>query len=155
MRKYDTQFCNLLEKLLHGEVRHGALGWLKFEEAIAELIEKDGHKVILGAGRKNGGKDILAEKEVEEIGPIVPIWQAKKLSPVHKVALGVIRELADTCRETPATKDIMVTTTHLTRDALLRVQKDRFMLSKRDQEDLLRWLQRIKKQNAKRNEMVQ
>jgi hypothetical protein len=136
----------LLEKLLRGEVRHDALGWREFEEAVAELLEKDGHEVILGPGRKDGGKDIFAVKEVEEIGPIITIWQAKKLSPGHKVELGVIRELADTCRETPATKGIVVTTTHLTRDALLRVQKDRFMLGKRDQDDLLRWIQRIKKQ---------
>ncbi len=73
------------------------------------------------------------------------VWQAKKLRLGKKVELSVIRELADTRQKQSASKGIIVTLTYLTHDALARITEDQFLLSKIDRDDLLRWIQRIKR----------
>lgn len=73
------------------------------------------------------------------------VWQAKKLHPGNKVELSVIRELADTRQKQNASKGIIVTSTYLTRGALNRVAEDRFLLGKIDRDDLLQWIQRVKR----------
>jgi restriction endonuclease Mrr len=134
----------LLDKLLHGTVDLDGLHWREFEELVADLLFKDGYHVELGPGRNDGGKDIIAVKEIEGIGLFMAVWQAKKLGAGRKVGIEVVRELADTCREQKASKGIIVTTTSLTKGAIQRVQRDRFILGKVDRDDLLAWISRIR-----------
>lgn len=136
-----------LEKLLYGEIKYNAKSWRQFEEAIAELLEKDGYHVILGPGRKDGGQDLIATKEDPVLGFITSIWQAKMLAPGNKVEVGIVRDLAGTCilNGTKTTKGVIVTTTHLTKDALLQVEQDHHLLGKRDRDDLLQWINQVKK----------
>lgn len=135
-----------LEKLLNGEIRFDTQNWRQFEEAVAELLQKDGYDVILGPGRKDGGRDLFASKEDPVLGFIASTWQAKMLAPGNKVAIGVVRELAGACflNDTKTTKGIIVTTTYLTKDALLQVEQDRHILGKRDRNDLLLWIDQLK-----------
>jgi restriction endonuclease Mrr len=135
----------LLDKLLQGTIDLDALHWREFEELVADLLSKDGYHVELGPGRKDGGKDIVAVKEVEGVGLFMAVWQAKKLSTGKKVGIGVIRELADTCHEQKASKGIIVTTTTLTSVAIQRIQRDRYILGKVDRDDLLEWIRRIRR----------
>ena len=136
-----------LEKLLHNKVQYNAKDWRQFEEAIAELLQKDGYDVILGPGRQDGGQDLVAMKEDPVLGFIASIWQAKMLAPGNKVEVGIIRDLAGACilNGTKVTKGIIVTTTYLTKHALIQVERDRHFLGKRDRDDLLRWIEQIKK----------
>lgn len=136
-----------LEKMLQGEIKYNVKDWRQFEEAVAELLEKDGYHVTLGPGRKDGGQDLFATKEDPILGLIATVWQAKMLVPGNRVKLGVIRELAGTCKlsGTKTTKGIIVTSTYLTRDALLQVEQDRHFLGKRDHDDLLHWIDQVKK----------
>ncbi len=73
------------------------------------------------------------------------VWQAKKLKPGNKVGINVIRELADTRNEHKASKGMVVTTTHLTRGALARVQQDQYILGKVDRDDLMQWIRKVKR----------
>lgn len=136
-----------LSKLLLGEIRHNAGEWRHFEEAIAELLDKDGYEVRLGPGRKDGGKDLIAIKEDPVLGFILSFWQAKMLSPGKKVDVSLIRDLAGSCilSGVKVTKGIIVTNTHLTRDALLQIEQDKHLLGKKDREDLLRWIEQTPK----------
>lgn len=120
------------------------LEWHQFEDIVAELLTKDGYKVIQGTKTKDGGVDIFAEKYVSEIGNILTIWQAKKLRKKNKVGLRIIRELADTRNEMKASKGIIVTNTSLTKGAIERITKDTYLLEKVDGVDLKKWIQRIK-----------
>ena len=135
----------MLERLLEGAAHLDALTWREFEELVADLLEKDGYTVTLGRGTKDGGKDITATKYLEGVGPIMSLWQAKKLKPGNKVELAVIRELADTRTQHKASKGVMVTTTYLTRGALERVQQDQYLLGKVDRDDLMQWIQKVKR----------
>ena len=134
---------HLLERFLESAAHLDALTWREFEELIADLLEKDGYTVTVGPGTKDGGKDITATKQLEEVGQFMSVWQAKKLMPGNKVELAVIRELADTRSQHKASKGVVVTTTYLTRGALERVQQDQYLLGKVDRDDLLRWIRRV------------
>jgi hypothetical protein len=167
-KQADTVILYNQEELTHPDVRHtlaclspgfsllkkileepgsflDRLHWRDFEELIANLLEKDGYQVQLGSGTKDGGKDIIAMKELEGHGWFMSVWQAKKLHPGNKVELSVIRELADTRHKQNASKGIIVTSTYLTRGDLNRVAEDRFLLGKIDRDDLLQWIQRVKR----------
>lgn len=116
------------------------LTWRQLEELVADLLSQDGYQVELGPGSKDGGKDIIAIKHIPGVGEFMAIWQAKKLKPGKPVGLNTIRELADTRQELKASKGIIVTTTHLTRGALTRIEQDRYWLHKVDGSDLQTWI---------------
>lgn len=134
----------ILEKILRGNIDLDGLTWREFEELVADLLSKDGYHVTLGPGRNDGGKDIIAVKEVENIGPVLAVWQAKKHGPGKKVGIEVIRELADTRNENKASKGVIVTTAYLTGPAIARVQRDKYQLAKLDRDDLTEWIRRVK-----------
>lgn len=133
----------VLEKLIEGGIDIASLHWREFEELVAELLEKDGYSVELGAGRNDGGKDLIATKDLGESGLFKAVWQAKHKKPGNKVGIEVIRELADTRSEHKASKGILVTSTYLTKGALERVQRDTYILAKVDKSDLLNWVNRV------------
>jgi hypothetical protein len=68
------------------------------------------------------------------------VWQAKNLKASNKVVLKAIRELADVRNESKASKDIIVTSTFLTKNALERVRSDQYLLGKVDRDDLYQWM---------------
>ena len=93
-------------------------------------------------GTKDGGVDVVAVKDLEAVGSFKTLWQAKKKGLNNRVGLSVIRELADTRNEMKASKGIIVTSTYLTRGALARVQRDKYILGKVDRDDLNGWIRR-------------
>lgn len=142
-----TPLLTWLEKLLYAQVSYNALEWRKFEEAIAELLEKDGHSVTLGPGCQDGGIDIIASKEDPILGTILSVWQAKMLKSGNHLRDATVRELVGAfhLNGIVATKGIIVTSTYLTRPALKLVNQHSHFLGKRDRDDLLRWIEQIKK----------
>jgi len=133
---------DVLQKVQRRLVQLDDLSWREFEQLIARMLEVDGYAVELMQGSKDGGVDVIAVKEIDGIGLLKSVWQAKKHRVDRKVSLSVVRELADTRQEHSASKGIIVTTSFLTRDALARVQRDRYLLSKMDRDDLNAWLLR-------------
>jgi restriction endonuclease Mrr len=133
----------VLAKILSGGIDLDRLQWREFEELLAELLSRDGYEVQLGPGTKDGGKDLIAIKDMGELGLFASVWQAKKLKPGNKVEEHVLRELADARNEMKAGKGIIATTTYLTQGALSRVTRDRYILGKVDRDDLLAWIARI------------
>lgn len=133
----------ILEKIIGGEIDLDSLHWREFEELVADLLTQDGYAVELGPGQKDGGKDIVAIKDLGSSGLFKTVWQAKKLKPGNKVGISIIRELADVRSEQKASKGVLVTTTFLTRNALQRVRRDEYLLGKVDRDDLLKWIEAI------------
>jgi restriction system protein len=114
--------------------------WQQFEELVAELLRGDGYTVTLTKRTRDGGVDILAERSVPKMGTILTVWQAKKMKEGNKVGLRVIRELADTRTQMKASKGIIVTSTSLTRDAIRRIQSDKYILAGFQKPELLEWI---------------
>ncbi|BBP77040.1 hypothetical protein PHLH7_31440 [Pseudomonas sp. Ost2] len=118
------------------------LGWREFEILISELLASDGYEIELMSGTKDGGVDIVAVKDLGETGMFKALWQAKKNRTSRKVGIPTIRELADVRNQHQASKGIIVTTSFLTRGALERVERERFILGKVDNDDLKAWIER-------------
>lgn len=119
------------------------LNWRQFEKLIATLLEKDGYEVELMQGSKDGGVDVIAVKDLGANGYFKALWQAKKQSKSSKVGISVVRELADTRHEFGASKGIIVTSSYLTRGALQRIERDKYLLGKVDRSDLDEWIRRV------------
>ncbi len=68
------------------------------------------------------------------------VWQAKKYNSSNKVGLSKIRELADSRNEFKASKAIIITSSYLTRPAQNRIDRDKYILGKVDNDDLKAWI---------------
>jgi hypothetical protein len=132
---------SILRQLEKGTVSIDEMSWRNFEKLIAALLEKDGYIVELMQGTKDGGVDVVAVKDMGAVGYFKTLWQAKKNSEGNKVGVSIVRELADTRMEFGASKGIVVTTSYLTKGALQRVDRDKYILGKVDHDDLELWIQ--------------
>lgn len=139
--KYSPSI-NLLEQLKRRITGLDDLKWRQLEILVSELLETDGYKIELMSGNKDGGVDIVAIKDLGELGMFKTLWQAKKYSISRKIGISTIRELADVRNEFGASKAFVVTTSFLTSGALERVQRDKYILGKVDRSDLIAWINR-------------
>jgi Restriction endonuclease/Type III restriction enzyme, res subunit len=132
----------LLRRLISEATSLDRMSWREFEKLIATLLENDGYTVELMQGSKDGGVDVVAMKDLGANGFYKALWQAKKRSAANKVGISVVRELADTRQEFGASKGIVVTTSYLTRGALQRIEREKYILGKVDRLDLDAWIRR-------------
>lgn len=133
---------SLIRRLHAGIAAVDDFTWREFERLIATLLEGDGYSVELMRGTKDGGVDVVAVKDLGVSGYFKTVWQAKKRSLRNRVQLSVVRELADTRLEFGASKGIIVTSSHLTRGALQRIERDKYLLGKIDRDDLDAWIRK-------------
>jgi hypothetical protein len=133
---------SLIRDLERQRLNLESLSWREFERLIATLLERDGYRVELMRGTKDGGVDVVAEKDLGPAGLFKSVWQAKKNALSNKVGLAVIRELADTRQEWGASKAVIVTSSYLTKGALARVHRDKHLMAKVDRDDLDAWVAR-------------
>lgn len=117
------------------------LNWRDFERLIGDLLESEGWNVKVTQATRDGGFDVLAIKSDSVMGQIKSVWQAKKYGTNNKVKLSEVRELSAIRDEQKATKGIIVTTNHLTKDAIEWVKRDTYRLEYKDRMDLEKWLQ--------------
>lgn len=132
----------LIQEIQRDLSRLDDLHWRDFEKLIDALLERDGYVVELMRGTKDGGVDVVASLDLGTAGYFKSLWQAKRNRIDRRVGLSIVRELADTRAELGASKAIIVTTSYLTRDALARVERDKYTLGKADRDDLTRWIDR-------------
>jgi restriction system protein len=132
----------VLRQLLREGTRIDDLTWRQFEKLIAALLEAEGYEVELMRGTKDGGVDVVAVRDFGVGAYYKALWQAKKNRQNRKVGLSVVRELADTRQEFGANKGVIVTSSYLTRGALQRIDREKFLLGKVDRDDLSAWIDR-------------
>jgi restriction system protein len=130
----------LAEKLLKEGRLLSEMGWREFEKLIGDLLEMEGWKVTVMQGSKDGGIDILSERQDKYLGTLRAIWQAKKYGEGKKVTLSHLRELSAVVEKDRATKGIIVTTSSLTRGAIEWVQSDRYKLEAKDGRFVEHWV---------------
>lgn len=130
----------LADQLLREGRLLSELGWREFEKLIGELLESQGWSVTVMRGSKDGGIDVLSEKNDRHIGNIRAIWQAKKYGTDRKVTLSHLRELSGVVERDRATKGIMVTTSSYTGGAIKWVQSDKYRLDAKDGAFVEQWV---------------
>lgn len=89
-----------------------ALKWREFEEVIGEAYKRQGYQVELRGGNgPDGGIDLIMKKNGEMVLVQCKHWEAEQ------VGVKIVRELYGVVAAEGATKGIIVTTGHFTRDA--------------------------------------
>lgn len=110
----------------------------RFEEIVAELWDGFGYEVELTKQTRDGGVDVIAIKRREV--DVKFMIQCKRPDPGNPVQLWAVRELHSVKISEGATKGIIATTTHFTRDAKLFVAKHPWELEARDFEAIKKWI---------------
>ncbi len=118
------------------------MDWRSFEKLIGDLLEREGFKVEVTRGSKDGGIDVIASFRDGNIGLVRTIWQAKKYAPTNKVSLAEVRELSGLVAQPNVTKGVIATTSHLSRGALDWIRRDIYKLAYKDKEEIEAWIRR-------------
>ena len=122
----------------------------KFEELVAELFSGFGFEVELTQQTRDGGKDIIAIQR-KPVG-VKYLIECKRPEPGNPVSVSVVRELLGVKNDERATKGILVTTTHLSPDAQVFVNKNNWELEAKEFNGLTEWVDeylRLKSHNSK------
>lgn len=130
----------MAERLLREGRLLSEMGWREFERLIGELLESQGWTVTVMRGTKDGGIDVLSEKNDQDLGDVRAIWQAKKYGPDRKVTLNHLRELSAVVERDRATKGILITTSSFTGGAIEWVRSDRYRLDAKDGRFVEQWV---------------
>lgn len=138
--RQSTSAILLAENILQNKGHLSELDWRVFERLIAELLERDGFKVELTRGSKDGGIDVIADKFDTVLGNIRTIWQAKRFDSSRKVELSTVRELSGILGRERTTKAYLATTSTLTNGALNWIRQDHFRLDYKDHAAVQKWV---------------
>jgi HJR/Mrr/RecB family endonuclease len=112
----------------------------RLEEVVAELWDGFGYVVELTKQTRDGGKDVIAIKRAEV--DVRFLISCKRPDPGNPVRIGAVRELHSVKVSEGATKGIIATTTHFTRDAKLLVEQHPWELELRDFDAIKEWVVR-------------
>jgi HJR/Mrr/RecB family endonuclease len=113
-----------------------------FEEFVAELFAGFGYEVELTKQTRDKGRDIIAVKRAEV--NVRYLIECKRPDPGGYVGVRPVRELFGVKHDEGATKAILATTAHFSKDALLFFENHKWELEPRDYDGLIEWLSRFK-----------
>jgi len=114
----------------------------KFEELVAEMLQRDGAHVQLTPQTHDGGRDILATYETP-VGRHLCLVECKRHSASHPVDISIVRELYGVLAVERASAAMIATTSYFTADALKFRETIQYQMSCRNFEDVKMWLRRI------------
>ena len=117
------------------------LGWRKFEEVVARLLEKSGFTARVQAGSKDDGIDIIAVQHEDVLADLVLLVQCKQVE--RNVGVRVVRELYGVTNQRNASMGMLVTTASFTQPAHEFQRPVSARLSLRGYDRLRNWLKRV------------
>jgi Restriction endonuclease len=112
----------------------------KFEEVVAELLQRKGYSVILTPESKDGGFDIYAARRDDLAGEFLYLVECKRYVPPHHVGIHVVRALNGVRDLHRATGAAVVTTSYFTKPAREYQAQFQHQLQLHDYATLQRWL---------------
>jgi len=112
-----------------------------FEELIAHLFEEFGYLVELTSQTRDGGRDIIAIRNAEV--DCKYLIECKHPRTEAKIGIATIRELFAVKVDEKATKAILATTSYLTRDAQLFVERHKWELEAHDFDGVMEWVRTV------------
>ena len=109
----------------------------KFEELSAQFFKNKGYDVTLGKGRKDGGADIIAQKDTEVI-----ILQCKKWK--DKVGVSEIKAFHDDVSYGNYSSGVLVCSNDITRDSKNLIEERKYEIKVIDKNHILQELNKLK-----------
>lgn len=119
----------------------------RFEEFVAEILDRLGYEVTLTPASNDGGKDIYAAKK-DDLGSFLYVVECKKYAPDNHVGVGLIRQLNGVVQAERATAGILATTSFFTRGAKEFQARLSNQISLKDYLGIQEWLDKVFKYNA-------
>jgi HJR/Mrr/RecB family endonuclease len=112
----------------------------EFEEMMAELLKSRGFEVHLTKQTRDGGKDIIALRNMDGL-PLKMLVECKKNAPHRKIGVDIIRGFSHVINTMKANKGVIFTTSYFSEDA--KKEKDThmpYLLDLRDRNDVIAWI---------------
>jgi len=109
-----------------------------FEQLVAHLFDKFGFEVELTKHTRDGGRDIIAIKN--DIVKVKYLIECKRPDLGGYVGIKPVRELFGVLKDEKATKGILVTTSHFSKDANLFLERHIWELELKDFNGLMSWI---------------
>jgi HJR/Mrr/RecB family endonuclease len=116
----------------------------KFEELVAELLDRDEFKVQITPKTRDGGRDIFAYKE-SDLGTHLFLVECKRYAAHRKIGLDIVQRLHGVRDDDRASAAVIVTTAGFSPDAKKFEEKNKHLLSLRDGTYLQGWIDRVVK----------
>jgi restriction endonuclease Mrr len=113
-----------------------------FEELIAHLFARFGYSVELASQTRDGGRDIIAIKHTEVSAKY--LIECKHPKTDAKIGIAPVRELLAVKVDERATKAILATTSYLSKDARLFVERHKWELEVRDFDGVMDWIKKYR-----------
>jgi restriction system protein len=111
----------------------------KFEETVAQMLEKQGYTVELTPASKDGGFDIYVASK-QALGKFLYLVECKRYTPPNKVGVHLVRALHGVVQKTQANAGMLVTTSFFTRGAKEYADETMYTLHLHDFLALKKWL---------------
>ena len=114
------------------------MGRRRFEELVAEIWSGFGFTVELTQQTRDGGKDIIAVRN--DLVAERFLIECKRPEPGNCVGIEPVRALYGVQTDERATKAILATTTHFSKDAIIFIEAHRWQLEGKDFYGLMEWV---------------
>lgn len=111
----------------------------RFEELVAELLERAGYSVTLTPQTRDGGKDMYAARS-DQFGSFLYVVECKRHLPDRPVGVGVVRALYGVAQRERATAAMLMTTSYFTGPAREFAEELQYQIALNDYFDLRHWL---------------
>jgi restriction system protein len=113
----------------------------RFEELVAELLERNGYTVTLTPPTRDGGKDMYAAKK-DDLGSFLYVVECKRHAPDRPVGIGIVRALHGVAQHERVNAAMLMTTSYFSGPAREFAEEIRYQISLKDYFDLRWWLER-------------
>jgi restriction system protein len=111
----------------------------KFEEVVAEILQRLGYSVRVTPATRDGGKDIYVATR-KDLGSFLYLVECKHFRPDRPVGVGIVREMYGVLAAERATAGILVTTSYFTKEAMEFTETVKYQVSLRDYIGLQEWI---------------
>lgn len=115
----------------------------RFEEFVAELLERHGYTVTLTPQTRDGGKDMYAARR-DDVGSFLYVVECKRYAPDRPVGVGIVRALHGVAQHERVNAAMVMTTSYFTAPAREFASDLRYQVSLKDYLDLRHWLDRYR-----------
>lgn len=115
----------------------------RFEEFVAELLERHGYTVTLTPQTRDGGKDMYAARR-DDVGSFLYVVECKRHAPDRPVGVGVVRALHGVAQHERVNAAMVMTTSYFSTPAREFADDLRYQVSLKDYLDLRHWLGRYR-----------
>ena len=119
------------------------MGDRKFEEFVAEMLNRDGFEVRLTPQTRDGGYDVLAMRRLPAF-ELLFLVECKRYRRSRKVGVEIVRSLYGVVCEKRANAGLIVTTSTFSKPALAKTHELGTQLALKDYHGLVEWMRRLR-----------